>query len=149
MSDYYKGGTILVPLKGSNSDHEIMRQAALIAKKNHALLYAVHVVVVPQEFALESDHPDEVAHGEHVLEEASKVALEYNIEFESGILQARQAGVAIVEEAIERGASLIMMAVTFRDRRGEFNMGRTVPYVLRNAPSRVWIYREELQKGQQ
>lgn len=149
MSESYKGGTILVPLKGRSSDREVMRQAALIAKKYHALLYAVHVVVVPQEFALESEQPEEVAHAEKVLEEASKIAQEYSIEFESGILQARQAGVAIVEEAIERGASLIMMAVTFRDRRGEFNMGKTVPYVLRNAPSRVWIFREELQKGQQ
>jgi nucleotide-binding universal stress UspA family protein len=148
MSENYKGGTILVPLKGNSSDRDVMKHAALLAKKSHSLLYAVHVVVVPQEFALESEQPDEVAHGEQVLEEAAKIAQEYSIEFESGILQARQAGVAIVEEAIERSASLIMMAVTFRDRRGEFNMGKTVPYVLRNAPSRVWIYREELQKLQ-
>jgi hypothetical protein len=36
------------------------------------------------------------------------------------------------------------MAVTYRNRKGEFNMGRTVPYVLKNAPCRVWLFREEL-----
>jgi nucleotide-binding universal stress UspA family protein len=148
MSEYFKNSTILVPLKGHHSDEEVMRMAASIAKRNHARLYAVHVVVVPQEFALESEQPDEMAFGEQVLEKAVTIAQEYGVEIEPpGILQARQAGVAIVEEAIERGARLIIMAVTYRDRRGVFDMGRTVPYVLRNAPCRVWIYREEQQKG--
>ncbi len=146
MSELYKGGTILIPLKGRPTDQEVLRQAALLAKRNHALLYVVFVVVVRQELALESEMPEEVAHGEQVLEEATKIAQEYGVEIETGILQARQAGVAIVEEAIERGVSLVMMAVTYRDRRGEFNMGKTVPYVLKNAPCRVWIYRQELQK---
>ncbi len=146
MFEAYKGGTILVPLKGQASDHEVLAQAALLAKKNHALLYAVHVVVVRQELALESEMPDEIALGERVLEEAHRVANEFGIEIETSILQARLAGVAIVEEATERNACLIMMAVTYRDRRGEFDMGKTVPYVLRRSPCRVWIFREALQK---
>ena len=102
MSERYKGGTILVPLKGNPTDEEVMRQAALIAKRNRAIIYAVSVVVVRQELALESELPEEVAHSEHVLQEAGKIAQEYGVEMETGILQARSAGVAIVEEAIER-----------------------------------------------
>ncbi len=148
MSEKYKGTTILVPLKGNSSDEEVMRWASQIAKKNRATIYAVFVVVVKQELALETELPDEVAHGEQVLETASQIAQEIGVDVETGILQARSAGVAIVEEAIVRSAPLIIMAVTYRNRKGEFNMGRTVPYVLKNAPSRVWIFREALQKVQ-
>ena len=148
MSEKYKGATILVPLKGNSSDEEVMRWACMIAKKYRASIYAVYVVVVKQELALETELPDEVAHGEQILEEANRIAQEIGVEVETGILQARAAGVAIVEEAIVRTAPLIIMAVTYRNRKGEFNMGRTVPYVLKNAPSRVWIFREELQKDQ-
>lgn len=146
MSEKYKGATILVPLKGNSSDEEVMRWASMIAKKHRSTIYAVYVVVVKQELALETELPDEVTHGEQVLGEASRIAQEIGVEVETGILQARAAGVAIVEEAISREAPLIIMAVTYRKRNGEFNMGKTVPYVLKNAPSRVWIFRESLQK---
>ena len=148
MNDINHGGTILVPLKGNSTDNEVMRQAALVAKRTRSLIYAVTVVVVRQELALESELPDEVSHSEEVLTRASQIAQEYGAEIETAILQARSAGVAIVEEAIERGVALIMMSVTYRSRRGEFNMGRTVPYVLKNAPCRVWMFRDELENVQ-
>src|SRR5438067_81464 len=106
MSEKYKGSTILVPLKGNSTDEEVMRWASQIAKKNRGTIYGVYVVVVRQELALETELPDEVAHGEQVLEQASRIAQEIGVEVETGILQARSAGVAIVEEAIVRSAPL-------------------------------------------
>lgn len=139
-------GTILVPLKGSPADEDVLRQASLIAKRNRGLVYAVYVMVVKQELPLEAELPEELEKAEKLLAEAEKIVNEYGVDFESGILQARSAGVAIVEEATERKADLLMMAVTYRSRLGEFNMGRTVPYVLKNAPCRIWIFRDELSK---
>ena len=149
MNEVYKGGTVLVPLKGQPSDRDVVKQAALLAKKYHATLYLINVVVVRQELALETPLPDEVAQAEQVLENASRIVQEYGVEMETGILQARSAGVAIVEEAVARAARLIIMAVTYRSRRGEFNMGRTVPYILKNAPCRVWMFRDELPKNEE
>ena len=140
---------MLVPLKGQSSDADVVKQAALISKKYHASLYLISVVVVKQELALETPQPEEVAHAEQVLENAARIVQEYGIELETGILQARSAGLAIVEEAVARDARLIMMAVTYRSRRGEFNMGRTVPYILKNAPCRVWMFRDELPKTEE
>ncbi len=34
------------------------------------------------------------------------------------------------------------MGVTYRKRFGEFYLGQTTPYVLKNAPCRVWVARE-------
>jgi nucleotide-binding universal stress UspA family protein len=145
-NDNINAGTILVPLKGNSADAEVMRWACSIARKSRKAIYAVNVVVVKQELALETELPEEVANGEKVLEAANEIAQEYGVEIETGILQARSAGVAIVEEAIVRSANLIIMAVSYRNRKGDFNMGKTVPYVLKNAPGRIWVYRGELQK---
>lgn len=139
-------GIILVPVGGQTSDIEVLKHAALAAKRNKALLYVVHVIVVKQQLPLESEMPAEVSVGEQVLAQAEKIAHEYGVRIETTMLQARSAGVAIVEEATERQVNLIMMPVRYRSRLGEFNMGKTVPYVLKNAPCPVWVYREELSK---
>jgi len=144
--NHYQLETILVPVKGTPADEDVIRQAALSAKRSRALVYVVHVLVVKQELPLTAELPDEIQNGEMVLGAAEKLVREYGVEVETSILQARSAAVAIVEEATERKADLIMMAVTYRSRLGEFNMGRTVPYILKNAPCRVWMYRDELSK---
>ena len=61
------------------------------------------------------------------------------------LLQARDVGAAIVDEAVERDADLIVLGVPFRTRfGGDFAIGRTIPYVLQNAPCTVWVVREPM-----
>lgn len=139
--------TVLVPIKGRPADDEVVRQAALFAKRNKAVLAVIYVIVVKQELALDAPLPEEMEKGEAVLSRAVKVANDYGVTADSSILQARFAGVAIVEEATERNADVVMMTLSYRDRFGEFNMGRTIPYVLKHAPCRVWMFREELKKA--
>jgi nucleotide-binding universal stress UspA family protein len=50
-------------------------------------------------------------------------------------------GTAIVDEALEREVDLIVMGIGFKRKFGEFDMGHTAPYVLKNAPCRVWLAR--------
>ena len=57
-------------------------------------------------------------------------------------MQARDTGPAVVDEAEEFGADLIVMGLPYKRRFGEFNLGRTVPYVLKNAACRVILFRE-------
>ena len=40
------------------------------------------------------------------------------------------------------GADLIVMGLPYKRRFGEFNLGKTVPYVLKNANCRVMLFRE-------
>ena len=66
------------------------------------------------------------------------------------LLQARDVGAAIVDEAIEREADLIICGLPFRRRfGGEFTVGRTIPYILKNAPCAVWVVREAMPEEQQ
>ena len=65
------------------------------------------------------------------------------------LLQARDVGAALVDEATERGADLLILGLPFRKRfGGDFAIGRTIPYVLKNAPCAVWVVREPMPEEQ-
>jgi nucleotide-binding universal stress UspA family protein len=49
----------------------------------------------------------------------------------------------VVDEARERSADLIVIGLTYKKRFGEFDLGKTTPYVLKNAHCRVWVCRAE------
>ena len=58
-------------------------------------------------------------------------------------------GAAIVDEATERGADLVIAGLPFRRRfGGDFAIGRTIPYILKNAPCAVWVIREAMPEEQ-
>jgi len=52
-----------------------------------------------------------------------------------------------VDEAIERGVDVIIMGLKYEKRFGDFDMGIVVPYILRNAPCRVLVWREQIGEG--
>jgi hypothetical protein len=59
-------------------------------------------------------------------------------------VQARAAGAAIVDDAVERRADLILMGLRYKKRfGGQWDAGRTVPYVMRNSAAPVWCLRIE------
>ncbi len=61
---------------------------------------------------------------------------------ETELLQAREAGPTIIDEAIQREADLILMGVKYKRRFGQFSLGSVVPYVLKNASCRVILYHQ-------
>jgi nucleotide-binding universal stress UspA family protein len=132
---------ILVPVNGSELDEEMVRFAALTAKRAGAQLIIVYEIVVRRTLPLDVELEDEVQKGEAALDRAERVAEELAVEYSSELLQARATGPAIVDEAVERKVDLIVMGVTYRRRFGEFYLGLTTPYVLKNAPCRVWVER--------
>ena len=133
---------ILVPVNGGDVDEEMVRLAAATAKRVGAQLIIVYVIVVKRTLPLDVTIEEEVTRAEQVVERAEKVAAGFGVEYTSEILQARSTGPAIVDEAVERSVDLIVMGITYRKRFGEFYLGQTTPYVLKNAPCRVWVARE-------
>jgi nucleotide-binding universal stress UspA family protein len=84
-----------------------------------------------------------------VLDIAEATAEAHRYQLETVLLQARDVGAAIVDEATERDADLIICGLPFRRRfGGDFAIGRTIPYVLKNAPCAVWVIREAMPEEQ-
>ncbi len=133
---------ILVPVIGTEADDEAIRLACRLAKKDKGKIRAVYVITVKRTLPLDAEIEPEIRKAEEVLDHAESVAEEQDYEIETALLQAREAGPTIVDEAVERKVDLILMGVKYKMRFGQFSLGSVVPYVLKNAPCRVILYHQ-------
>ena len=131
----------LVPVTGKKADDDIVRTACVLARRSKGKVYVVHVIQVSRVLPLDAEVQPETQSGESVLANAEKIANIMDCQVETEILQARETGPAIVDEAVERGVDMIIMGLEYKKPFGEFDMGDTVPYILRNAPCRVLLWR--------
>jgi len=136
---------VVLALNGGPSDARIVRLAAETTRDTKAELIAIHVVEIDWTLPLDADIAGRSEEVQRVLDMAEGVAEGSKQHLEPVLLQARDVGAAIVDEASERGADLIVLGVPFRTRfGGEFAIGRTIPYILQNAPCTVWVVREPI-----
>ena len=130
---------ILVPVVATESSEEMMATAGKLAADRGVTIHAITVVEVPVELPLDAEMPREQRGAEQLLAHARQIAEEYGATVDTTVVNGRQAGRAIVEEARRTNAEVIMMGVARKRRLGERIFGRTVDYVLRHAPCRVVI----------
>jgi nucleotide-binding universal stress UspA family protein len=120
--------------------------ACSLARKNKGKVYAVHVIEVKRSLPLDAEMTEEATNGENVLRMAERVAADADFKVEGELLQAREAGHAIVDEAMERGVDLILMGAEHKAPLGEYQMGRLIQYVLRAAPCHVLLWRHPVRE---
>jgi nucleotide-binding universal stress UspA family protein len=136
---------VLVPVKGAKADEEAIKLACSLAKKSKSKVYITYVIEVERSLPLNAEvEPEVIKKGEEALDRAERIAEEQDYEVETELLQAREAGPAIVTDAIERDIKLIIIGIDYKKQFGEFTLGETVPYVLKNAPCYVLLYREPI-----
>jgi nucleotide-binding universal stress UspA family protein len=144
---------IVVPVSGSDLDTRAIDLAIAVAGRfGGCALTLVYVAEVPQHLPLDADLPDEVSAGEKILERTSAYAQAGNDtrwqRITTELLQARSASAAIVDEAIERGADAVVLAVENHQEHGVVTQGETAPYVLKNAPCDVILMRTLAEDGE-
>jgi len=135
---------ILVPVNGNPTDEDIVSLACGLAKRQRAEVYAMYVIEVNRKLPLDADLPPEAQKGEETLEKAERQASSLGVELKTELVQARDVGTAIVDEALARRVDLIILGMPYRKLFGEFDLGKTAPYVLKHAPCSVWIAREPM-----
>jgi nucleotide-binding universal stress UspA family protein len=133
---------IIVPVTGTTADDEVVKLACQLAKKNKAKIWTVYVLTVKRTLPLDVEIKPDVQKAEEVLDHIATVAEDEGYEVETDLLQAREAGPTIVDEAVEREADLILMGVVNKRIFGQFSLGNVVPYVLQNAPCQVILYHQ-------
>ena len=133
---------ILVPVTGTTADDEVMKLACQLVKKSKSKIWVVYVLTVKRTLPLDAELKPDVQKAEEVLDHIATVAEDEGYEVETDLLQAREAGPTIVDEARERGADLILMGVIYKRIFGQFSLGNIVPYVLQNAPCEVILYHQ-------
>ncbi len=133
---------ILIPVIGTEADDEAIRLACRLAKKDNGKIWAVYVVTVKRALPLNAEIEPEIRKAEEILDHAESIAEEQDYEIETDLLQAREAGPTIIDEAVEREIDLILIGINYKRSFGQFSLGSVVPYVLKNAPCRVILYHQ-------
>ena len=133
---------ILVPVSGTEADEEAMKLACRVARKDKGKIWVVTVVAIKRALPLDAEIDSEIQKAEELLDRMEGIAEEEDYEVETDVLQAREVGPAIVDEAVERGVDLILMGIRYKRRFGQFSLGNVIPYVLKSAPCPVILYEQ-------
>jgi APA family basic amino acid/polyamine antiporter len=132
--------TIIVPVVRTGESEEALVAAARLAAERGATVAVLHVVEVPLSLPLDARLHGEEDQAEALLDDAQALVESYGVRAVTRLLRARRAGPAIVEEARRRHAELVVLGAPRRAISGRRRLfGKTVDYVLREAPCRVLI----------
>ena len=130
-------------LSGGSVDDKIVRLAIEVGRSKHIELVGVHVIEVDWSHGLTEDLASASDIPQRILDGAEAACDVFKVPMTTVLLQARDVGPALVDEAVQRDADLIVIGLPYRRRLGgDFDQGKTVPYVLANAPTSVWVVRE-------
>lgn len=139
---------LVVYVTGGPEDQRLLEIVEKIGQRQNTFITIAYVVEVQQSMPLDAELPAEIERGESVLHAAELFATRCvhgrRDHITTELLQARSAGAAIVDEAIESGADAIMLSCSIRKKHGRAIIGDAVEYVLRNAPCEVMVIRQGL-----
>lgn len=140
----------LLGLSGGPTDGVVVHLGCQLAKTAGAQLICVHVVEVDWTHDLSEDIASGNERASAILDFAEGIAEQYKLKVETSLLQARDIGAALVDEAIESGADAILVGLPYRKRYGgDFTLGTIVPYILQNAPCEVILLREAVASSEE
>ena len=138
---------VLVPVTNSPASLEAVTVACTLVKPRKGKVYVVHVIEVLRSLPLNAEMESEARRGEQLIRRADELAGRVGMSIQGQLLQAREAGQAIVDEARDRGVEAIILGIGYKRLVGTFQIGRTADYILKNATSQVWVVRQGTATG--
>ncbi len=118
----------------------IVALAAQMTRQRNGNIEVLAVIEVPFTLPLNAHVEQDEKLALEALNRAESVATSIAVRINKRILKARNAGLAIVREAEEKGIDLILIANTPVRVRGNIQqIDPTVEYVMRNAPCEVLV----------
>jgi nucleotide-binding universal stress UspA family protein len=124
-------------------DERVVEFGCKLARADQSRLTAVYVVEVDWRHSLDDELVTEREEASRALDVAEHIAERERVPLQTQLLQARDVGAAIVDEAVSLEADAIVLGLPYKVRfGGDFAMGDTIPYVFKNAPCAVFVVRE-------
>lgn len=132
--------TVVVALRDQDHVQGLMKVACEMSKGMGGRLIAAHVVEVAPTLPLDAESEALDRPGRQVLDQAREAATRYGFrEITTRLVRGREAGKAIVAEAQDQGAELLVMGYHRKPALREMVLGSTVQYVAHHAPCRVIV----------
>ena len=134
---------ILVAVRGWSVDREVVSLACKVANEKHGQVFAVYGIEVPRTKAIDDEMPQQTELAHVALERAAGVAHKAGIEIAKEIIQSRDLGHSLVDEAEAHECDLLIIGVPYRlGLGGQIEGMDALTYVLQNAPCKVWVVRD-------
>ena len=132
---------ILVPVAGTIADEGAIELACKLckSKNNQCEIFAIHVIPVERSLPVDAEDTSKIDAAENILNNIESIGQKQGCPIDTEMLQARDIGSTIIEEAKKRAVDLILMGISYKQHFGQFCLGDVIPYVLENAPCRVLI----------
>ena len=118
-----------------------MELARSFVQGGRGRIHAIYVIEMQLKYPLDAEVGEEILRGEEALAEIEHLSMSGRLSLQGEIVQARQAGPAIVQEAANIPATMIIMGVDYGNDPAGFRMSTTADYVLRNARCPVILWR--------
>jgi nucleotide-binding universal stress UspA family protein len=106
------------------------------------MVHILYVIEVERGFPVDAEVTPAAAKGEQVLKDMESVARNYKCQMEAELVQARKAGTAVVQEAMDKSVDAIVLGTSYKLPFGTYSLGESIPYILKNAPCRVIVSRD-------
>jgi nucleotide-binding universal stress UspA family protein len=138
---------VLVAVNQSPASMDAVAAACMLAKQRKARVTVLHVIEVLRSLPLNAGLDSEMRKGEAILRHAEERATQLGVQVTRALVQAREAGPAIVDEGRDEEVDTIVLGLGYKRVTGSFEIGHTTDFVLKNAQSEVWVVRPALNAG--
>ncbi len=132
--------SIVVPVVRSAESEEALVTAARLAGERRAKVAVVHVIEIPMELPLSARVPEVERAAHELLDDARALVESRGVRAVTRVVRARSAGQAIIDDAVQRNAELIVIGAPRRglSRRAPV-FGGTTRHVLKHSPVRAIV----------
>ena len=139
------GEKILVPVAGNGGEEKALLLAGELAKANKATVEVIYVIEVDHALPLDVELAQETSRAERLLKNVERLGRDMKCHVEATMLQAREAGPAVVRAAVEGGCDMIVLHMAYKREFGAFTLGQSIPYILENASCQVILCRDAME----
>jgi nucleotide-binding universal stress UspA family protein len=135
-------GDIAIVIGGERLDSNLVYLGCQMAKGARRKVHFVHVIEVPRTLPLKAILTEESERADQLLNSAMEIAHRVGCEAIPEVVQARDAGSAIVDEARDHHCALLLIGMVRHGDHLQSELSKTVGYVLSNSPCRVWLVQD-------
>jgi len=135
-------GDIAIVINGAKLDSDLIYLGCQMAKGAKRKVHFVHVIEVPRTLPLKAVLTEESERADKLLSEAMEIAHRVNCEAVAEVVQARDAGSAIVDEAKDHHCALLLIGLVRCVNKPQQDLSKAISYILANAPCRVWLVQD-------
>ena len=142
-----KAKRVLVPVSGGAMDDEAVSLACDLARSDKGRVWLLYVVQMDRSLPLDAEVSAKTARAEQVLQHMERIGKAHKCRMDGEVVQARDIGPAVVQEAVQRDVELIVVGLPYERQYGMPTLGSTVPYILKYAPCQVLVSRGRVNGG--